>query len=286
MAINGITNPAIAPGLVNTPITVNSKTTVVVRHPWDGDLSTFDVDIVVTDGTVITGSLYDGQTINIAQNATITLQDVHIEGRLNCLGASTIILKGANEIIAPSGYPAIQAGGYGESATIKGTGSLVAVSDASWLWGYYGISDGLVVTRNDDTYTIAPSAENAAIAAFDAWKAEQNAGGANITGNWNDTDANGVPNAFRYVFDRADAAFTGVVIIGFEADGEGALAIQTLPIVNGKDVFTFTIVASDNADGTGNVMEYPLSVDDPEGITIIEEEYNPHRFFRIRIDVK
>lgn len=38
--------------------------------------------------------------------------------------------------------------------------------------------------------------------------------------------------------------------------------------------------------GTGNVMEYPLSVDDPEGITIIEEEYTPHRFFRIRIDVK
>ena len=48
------------------------------------------------------------------------------------------------------------------------------------------------------------------------------------------------------------------------------MAIQTLPIVNGKEFFTFTIVASDNADGTGNVMEYPLSVDDPEGITIIE----------------
>ena len=45
------------------------------------------------------------------------------------------------------------------------------------------------MTRNDDTYTIAPSAENAAIAAFDAWKSEQNAGGANITGNWDDTDA-------------------------------------------------------------------------------------------------
>ena len=286
VAINGITNPAIAPGLVNTPITVNSKTTVVVRHPWDGDLSTYDVDIVVTDGTVITGSLYDGQTINIARNATITLQDVHIEGRLNCLGASTIILKGANEIIAPSGYPAIQAGGYGEEATIKGTGSLVAVSDESWLFGYYRIRDGLVETQNGDTYTIARARDAEAAAAFDAWKAEQNAGGANLSGAWNATDANGVANAFRYVFDRADAAFAGAVIIGFEADGEGAVAIQTLPIVNGKDVFTFTIVASDNPDGTGNVMEYPLSVDDPEGITIIEEEYNPNRFFRVKVDVK
>ena len=137
------------------------------------------------------------------------------------------------------------------------------------------------------TRTIARARDAEAAAAFDAWKAEQNAGGENITGNWDDTDANGVANAFRYVFDKAnDATFAGVVIIGFEADGEGAVAIQTLPIVNGKDVFTFTIVASDNADGTGNVMEYPLSVDDPEGITIIEEEYNPNRFFRVKVDVK
>lgn len=131
------------------------------------------------------------------------------------------------------------------------------------------------------TRTITRAADADAAAAYNAWATENG-----VSGAWNGTDANGVPNAFRYVFDRADAAFAGVVIIGFEADGEGAVAIQTLPIVNGKEFFTFTIVASDNADGTGNVMEYPLSVDDPEGITIIEEEYNPHRFFRVRIDVK
>ena len=45
------------------------------------------------------------------------------------------------------------------------------------------------------------------------------------------------------------------------------------------------IVASDSPDGTGNVAEYPLAVDDPDGITIIAEEYNPNRFFRIRVDV-
>ncbi len=39
------------------------------------------------------------------------------------------------------------------------------------------------------------------------------------------------------------------------------------------------------ATGTGNVAEYPLAVDDPDGITIIAEEYNPNRFFRIRVDV-
>jgi hypothetical protein len=81
--------------------------------------------------------------------------------------------------------------------------------------------------------TITRSADADAAAAFEAWKAEQNAQGAHLSGAWDGADANGVANAFRYVFDRADAAFTGVVTIGF-------------------------------------------AVDNPEGITIIAEEYNPN----------
>ena len=131
------------------------------------------------------------------------------------------------------------------------------------------------------TRTISRAPDAGVAAAYNAWATENG-----VSGAWNEADANGVANAFRYVFDRADAAFAGVVIIGFEADGEGAVAIQTLPIVNGKEFFTFTIVASDNPDGTGNVMEYPLSVDDPDGVTVIEEEYNPNRFFRVKVDVK
>lgn len=131
------------------------------------------------------------------------------------------------------------------------------------------------------TRTISRAPDAGVAAAYNAWATENG-----VSGAWDATDANGVPNAFRYVFDQADASFTGVVIIGFYCLGDGAVAIQTLPIVNGKDVFTFTIVASDNLDGSGNIAEYPLAIDDPEGITIIEEEYNPHRFFRVRIDVK
>ena len=131
------------------------------------------------------------------------------------------------------------------------------------------------------TRTISRAPDAGVAAAYNAWATENG-----VSGAWDATDANGVPNAFRYVFDQADASFTGVVIIGFYCLGDGAVAIQTLPIVNGKDVFTFTIVASDNADGSGNIAEYPLAIDDPEGITIIEEEYNPNRFFRVKVDVK
>ena len=71
-----------------------------------------------------------------------------------------------------------------------------------------------------------------------------------------------------------------------ETDGEGRVAIQTPPVVNGKNICSIKVVASDSADGSGNKMEYPLAVDDPEGITVIEEEYNPDRFFRVIIELK
>ncbi len=140
------------------------------------------------------------------------------------------------------------------------------------------------VTYN--TRTITRSADADAAAAFEAWKAEQNAQGANLSGAWGATDANGVANVFRYVFNEPGEDFDGNVVLGFETDGEGRVAIQTPPVVNGKNIFSFKVVASDSADGSGNKMEYPLAVDDPEGITVIEEEYNPDRFFRVIIELK
>ncbi len=287
VADGGISAYTKAESLVATSKTEDNRTTVVVRQPWDGDLSTYEADTVITDGTILTGSLRSesGVTLDVESGATITLDNACIDGQLHCLGQATIILSGKNTINAPSGKPAIQAAGYGEEATIKGTGSLIAISDESWLWGYYGFEDNLRVSSNGDTYTIARDAEDAAIADFNEWKAEQNENGANIVGAWNATDANGVANVFRYAFDVAtDGEFSAsAIIIGFEADGEGAVAIQTLPVVNGKGLFFFTIVASDSPDGTGNVAEYPLSTE-PDGITYIEEEYNPNRFFRVKVD--
>ncbi len=135
------------------------------------------------------------------------------------------------------------------------------------------------------TRTITRVSGADAIADFNAWKAEKNANGANIVGAWDARDANGVANVFRYAFDRAGDDFNdGKIIIDFASSGDGQVAIQTLPVVNGKGLFFFTIVASDNADGTGNVAEYPLSLE-PDGITVIAEEYNPKRFFRVRVSV-
>ena len=57
------------------------------------------------------------------------------------------------------------------------------------------------------------------------------------------------------------------------------------PRRGGQGLFNLTIIASDNVDGTGYVMEYPLTPDE-DGVTIIDEEYNPSRFFRVRIDVQ
>ena len=154
--------------------------------------------------------------------------------------------------------------------------------------GTITVDPSLVNTNSADGLTCiitrAPGAD--AIAAYEGWRGDQLTNGvAYISGAWNDPDAKGVPNVMRYAFDKAaDEDFDGSVVIDFATDGNGLVAIQTLPVVNGKGLFTFTIVASDNADGTGNVAEYPLSLES-DGITYIEEEYNPSRFFRVRVDL-
>ena len=43
--------------------------------------------------------------------------------------------------------------------------------------------------------------------------------------------------------------------------------------------FTFSVVVSDNVNGTGNSATYPL---DASGETVINETGKPRRFFRLR----
>ena len=68
--------------------------------------------------------------------------------------------------------------------------------------------------------------------------------------------------------------------------------------MNGRGILKFSIIASDSPNGTGYEVEYPLSlvveenVSDEQGnvvplscVTVIDEPYNPSRFFRIKIDL-
>ena len=106
------------------------------------DLSTVTTDITVPDGFTLTGTLDGAHKISIAEGATVTLDNVTIEGihsdwfqyaGITCLGDATIILKDGttNTVNGFDGaFPGIQ-GAAGKTLTIKGTGSLNAASGGS-----------------------------------------------------------------------------------------------------------------------------------------------------------
>ena len=96
-----------------------------------------------------------------------------------------------------------------------------------------------------------------------------------VSGDWDATDASGVANVFRYAFDEPEGELEIFGRIAFDENGHAV--VTTPPLVNGAG-FTFTVVASDNLDGTGNVSRYELH---PSGETVIDETNKTARFFRL-----
>ena len=104
------------------------------------DLSTLEEDCEAQNGDVLTGTLKENVKITIADGATVTLDNVTINGAnlgdfnwagITCDGDATIILKdGSTNTVTGfnSNYPGIQVSSEG-TLTIQGTGSLTASSN-------------------------------------------------------------------------------------------------------------------------------------------------------------
>ena len=120
------------------------------------------------------------------------------------------------------------------------------------------------------TRTITPLSAMDPLAAYKAWATANG-----VTGDWDAVDAYGIANVFRYAFNLPTGDFD---ILGITFDEYGYAVVLTQPIVNVDDTFVFTIVASDNPDGVGAVVEHPL---DPSGVTVIGETPADKRFFHL-----
>ena len=97
-------------------------------------------------------------------------------------------------------------------------------------------------------------------------------------GAWDAVNAkHGTYNVFLYAFGITpySPAFT---LLDITFDEQGRAVVKTPPLKNNVG-FTFSIVAFDNPDGTGNDVTYPL---DPSGETVIDETGRTRRFFRLR----
>ena len=121
------------------------------KAPAATDLSTINANYIASDGETLTGTLASNVKISIADGATVTLNNVTINGTndsywagITCEGDATIILSGTNTVKGFYGdYPGIQAAA-GKTLTINGTGSLTASSngDGAGIGGGRGVACG------------------------------------------------------------------------------------------------------------------------------------------------
>ena len=98
------------------------------------------------------------------------------------------------------------------------------------------------------------------------------------TGAWNATDASGVHNVFRYLFDKPSGTFENPPLLSISFDASGRAVIHTPPLNPSATGFDISILATDNLHGTG-ATTYPL---DADGETTIPASDKPARFFRLQ----
>lgn len=134
------------------------------------------------------------------------------------------------------------------------------------------IHPSLFDDEGDPTRTITSASGVDPLAAYKAWA---NTNG--VSGAWDYVDANGIANVFRYAFDKPTGDFT---ILDIAFDEYGYAVVFTPPVVNAAG-FGLLIVASDNADGTGIVVEHDVN---PSGVTVIGETPSTRRFFRLKAE--
>ena len=130
-----------------------STVTLTKAAPAATDLSTINANYTASDGETLTGTLGANVKISIADGATVTLDNVTINGvndlnyewaGITCLGDATIILSGTNTVKGfYEDYPGIQAAA-GKTLIINGTGSLTASSYgyAAAIGGGNGVACG------------------------------------------------------------------------------------------------------------------------------------------------
>ena len=163
--VGNMTCGAVTVGNQAYPDGISDDTFVYEPSPAPGptpgttlDLSKVTADTVVADGYTITGTLGANVKISIADDATVTLKDVTINGTngasykwagLTCAGGATITLEGTNTVKGFKGeYPGIFVP-KGKTLTIKGSGSLAANSNGygAGIGGCY--ADGSAISKAD-----------------------------------------------------------------------------------------------------------------------------------------
>ena len=271
--------------------------TADANHPWSGITCAGNATIVLDGDNVVKGGHPYAPGIYVPPDKVLTIQG---NGTLNAssngdgagIGGGRggdwscggIRIEGGT-ITATGGQFAAGIGGGYESACTSiainsgvtrvvathGNGCTNAIgAGASGSCGSLNVANGLLDVTEGATRTITnPSA----LLSYGTWATENG-----VSGAWNATDALGVHNVFRYVFNVPTGAFTNPPLLSISFDAEGRAVIHTPPPNPLATGFDISILATDDLNGTGATTNSL----DASGTTTIDETGKPSRFFRLR----
>ena len=149
--------------------------------------------------------------------------------------------------------------------TVKENGGTVTIpKSAAYTLG----ENTIVVASTDETITLGFGVASAD--PYAPWAAENG-----ITGAWDEADADGIYNVFRYVFDKATGKFT---IIDISVNAEGNVVITMAPVVN-PEGFSVSVVETSDVAGD-NVTDEREITSSPNTATF--EKSDSSRFYRLK----
>ena len=205
---------------------------------------------------------------------TVTLgEGITLSGTETTYDVSGITAYGSTAI----GYGGKIYSGAGQTLTLAYTGTVPA--GYSVVYTVTRTSNGNDITANVLSgttltmpgYDVTITATSRATSPYAAWAAASG-----ISGAWDETDALGIHNVFRYAFDKPTGAFTNPPLLGIAFASDGTALVLTPPLANTVG-FDFSLLATDDLAGA-NPATSPL---DPSGTNAVPATSSP-RFFRLR----
>ena len=206
---------------------------------------------------------------------TITLgEGITLSGTETTYDVSGITAYGSTGI----GYGGKIYSGAGQTLTLRYTGTVPA--GYSVVYTVTRTSNGNDITANVLSgttltipgYDVTVTATLRATSPYAVWAAASG-----VSGAWNETDALGIHNVFRYVFDKPAGAFTNPPLIDIAFASDGTALVLTPPLVNTTG-FDFSLLATDDLAGA-NPATFPL---DPGGTNAAPASSSSSRFFRLK----
>ena len=132
------------------------------------------------------------------------------------------------------------------------------------------------LAKSGDAWVLTMPAENVVVSATFATAYEIWAAANGVSGAWNETDALGVHNIFRYVFDKPTGAFEDPVLLDIAIEGDHAV-VKTPPVSNTVG-FAVSVVESSDVAGAAVTRRKPL---DATGRTVFPMGNAASRFYRL-----